>query len=179
MKKYVEKIRVLSAVILVLITTNIFAQAQYEILQDDPKQGDSKILKGLINKSVIESDTAVFKWYAANQKNYQPDTAIVGSMQRTRTKINYVIFGGTWCEDTQFILPKFFKLQEKSSIPESSITLFGVDRAKKTSGNIAAAFGITNVPTIVVMKDGKEMGRVVEYGKTGKWDKELSDILIK
>jgi len=27
------------------------------------------------------------------------------------------------------------------------------------------------------MKDGKEVGRVVEYGKTGKWDTELGQIL--
>lgn len=27
------------------------------------------------------------------------------------------------------------------------------------------------------MKDGKEIGRVVEYGKTGVWDKELGDII--
>ncbi len=27
------------------------------------------------------------------------------------------------------------------------------------------------------MKDGKEVGRVVEYGKTGKWDKEIAVLL--
>jgi len=29
----------------------------------------------------------------------------------------------------------------------------------------------------IVMKDGKEVGRVVEYGKTGKWDVELAELL--
>ena len=47
----------------------------------------------------------------------------------------------------------------------------------KTLGNIADAFKITNVPTIIVMKDGKEVGRVIEYGKTGKWDEELAELL--
>lgn len=48
---------------------------------------------------------------------------------------------------------------------------------KKTLGNLADAFGITNVPTIIVMKEGKEIGRVVEYGKTGRFDKELADMM--
>jgi hypothetical protein len=30
---------------------------------------------------------------------------------------------------------------------------------------------------VILMKNGKETGRVVEYGKTGKWDKELAGIL--
>jgi len=33
------------------------------------------------------------------------------------------------------------------------------------------------VPTIIVLKDGKEIGRVVEYGKTGMFDKELGEII--
>jgi hypothetical protein len=36
---------------------------------------------------------------------------------------------------------------------------------------------IINVPTIIVMKKGRELGRVIEYGKTGKWEKELADII--
>ena len=65
----------------------------------------------------------------------------------------------------------------RSGVPDSVISFFGVNRQKKSLGNIAEAFGITNVPTIIVMKDGKELGRVVEYGKTGKWDNELAELM--
>lgn len=163
--------------ILVILSIATFSQTQYEV-NPDPKHPETKILKGIINKDLIKNDTA-FKWYADNQKIYNnPDTAIVGVLQRNNN-VSYIIFVGTWCEDTQFILPKFFKLQEKAGIADDRITFFGVDRQKQTIGNIAAAMNITNVPTIIVMKNGKEIGRVVEYGKTGKWDKELADIVAQ
>jgi hypothetical protein len=53
----------------------------------------------------------------------------------------------------------------------------GVDRSKKTIQHLSEAFNILNVPTIIVLKDGKEIGRVVEYGKTGMFDKELGEII--
>jgi hypothetical protein len=28
-----------------------------------------------------------------------------------------------------------------------------------------------------VLKDGKEVGRVLEYGKNGQWEKEIGDIV--
>jgi hypothetical protein len=70
-------------------------------------------------------------------------------------------------------------LQELSGFPDSAISLLAVNRIKKTPGNLADAMGITNVPTIIIMKDGKEKGRIVEYGKTGKWDEELAGMLIQ
>jgi thiol-disulfide isomerase/thioredoxin len=153
----------------------LIAQAQYEISQD-PKHPEVKVLRGLINKYTIENDSS-FKWYNFSQSIYGPDTATLNAMERAKNNVQFVIFGGTWCDDTQFILPKFFKLQEMSGVPDTAITLFGVNRLKKSLGSIADAFNIKNVPTIIVMKDGKELGRVVEYGKTGKWDKEIADIL--
>ncbi len=98
-------------------------------------------------------------------------------MESAKGKVQFVVFGGTWCDDTQFVLPKFFKLQEQSGFSDSDISFFAVTRAKQTVGNITTAFKIVNVPTIIVMKDGKEVGRVVEYGKTGKWDIELAELL--
>ena len=156
-------------------SAGVFAQAQYEASQDE-KHPEVKVVRGLVNKYLIQNDTA-FKWYGPNQGGYNPDTATLNAMARAKGKYQLVIFGGTWCEDTQFILPKFFKLQEKSGFPDEAITMFGVNRAKNSLGNIAKAFNILLVPTIIVMKDGKEIDRVVEYGKTGKWDKELAAIL--
>jgi len=162
---------------LIMISVCALSQTQYEIITD-PRHPGSKILKGIINKNLIKNDTA-YNWYAANQKSYtKPDTTIIGKLKRDST-VKYIIFGGTWCDDTRVILPKFFILQEKAGISDNRITLFGVDRQKQTIGNITSAMNITNVPTIIVMKDGKEIGRVIEYGKTGKWDKELSEIVGK
>ena len=165
----------LALMFLISATSGLFAQAQYEASQD-PKHPEVKIARGLVNKYLIQNDTA-YKWYSKNQAGYNPDTATINAFERAKRKYQFVVFGGTWCEDTQFILPKFFKLQEKSGLSDDVITLYGVNRAKNSLGNIAKAFNITLVPTIIVMKDGKEVDRVVEYGKTGKWDKELAEIL--
>lgn len=94
-----------------------------------------------------------------------------------KTKHIFFFFGATWCEDTHFILPKFYKIQEVSGFPEDHIIVFAVDRKKNGTGNIAHAMNITRTPTIVVMKEGKEIGRLVEYGKTGHWDTELAGII--
>jgi thiol-disulfide isomerase/thioredoxin len=152
------------------------AQAQYEITTAK-RHSQQKILRGIINKYLVMNDTA-FSWYEPNQRFFAPDTATLNIFEKAKTsKIQFVIFGGTWCEDTQFILPKFFKLQEMAGLSDDLVTFFGVNEEKKSLGHIAEAFGITNVPTIIVMKDNKEIGRVVEYGKSGKWDKDLAEIL--
>lgn len=151
-------------------------QAQYITLTDS-SYDNAKMLKGIVTKNDLSQDTS-FAWYAQSQRIYShPDSSAVAALKNNKDKIYFIIFGGTWCEDTHFILPKFYKIQEASGFPENHITVFAVDRSKKTTGNIAEAMNITNVPTIIVMKDGKEMGRVIEYGKTGYWDKELAKII--
>ncbi len=154
----------------------IHAQTPYTSSADD-KHKDVTILNGIISKYALQNSEEFYKWYNSNQSIYDPSGAVLNAMETAKNKVQFIIFGGTWCEDTQFVLPRFFKLQELSGFPDSGISFFGVNRAKKTLGNIGAAFNIVNVPTIIVMKDGKEVGRVVEYGKTGKWDVELADLL--
>ena len=167
--------KLLLAVTFFLTYTTGNAQTPYTSTKDE-KNGNGIILNGLISKYALENESS-FMWYGSSRSAYTPDPAIVTALEKAKPKYKFLIFGGTWCEDTQFILPKFFKLQEMSGFPDASISFFGVNRDKKTLGNMADVFGITNVPTIIVLKEGKEVGRVVEYGKTGKWDSELVSFL--
>lgn len=148
------------------------AQNQYEVSND----GTDKILKGIISKEVIANDTS-FKWFQQNQASYKVNEDAVNAIKANASQIRFIVFGGTWCGDTKYILPRFYSLLDAASFPQEKVTLLGVDRNKKTIGYLAEALGIINVPTILVMKDGKEVGRVVEYGKTGLWDKELGEII--
>jgi thiol-disulfide isomerase/thioredoxin len=166
----------LAALLVFFFSATALSQAQYEIVKDE-KHPEQVYLRGIVNKYLLQNDSVYSKWYNNSTNSYKPDTATLAAFSTAKKGIQFVVFGGTWCEDTQFILPKFFKLQEMSGVPDNVISFFGVNRAKKSLAAIADAFGVVNVPTIIVMKEGKEAGRVVEYGKTGSWDKELAEII--
>lgn len=164
---------------LLLIAAIIFSAqiviGQTEISKDD---NGNKVLKGFITKQELATDSS-FTWFAENQKGYTPDQNALQLLRANRDSINIVAFGGTWCGDTKYILPKFFVLADAAGLSQDRITLLGVDHSKKTIQHLSEAFGITNVPTIIVMRNGKELGRVVEYGHSGLFDKDLAEILAK
>jgi thiol-disulfide isomerase/thioredoxin len=160
--------------IMICFCGNVYAQTPYEI-KSDPETG-SKIYKGSINKYTLINDSS-FTWYKQGQESYSPDLELIKGLEKYAQSVQFVVFGGTWCDDSQYIMPRFFELMDKSGIADSSITLFGVDRKKQSTSNLSEALNITRVPTILVFKNGKEMGRIVEYGTTGKWDQEMVDLL--
>jgi thiol-disulfide isomerase/thioredoxin len=151
--------------------TQAHSQTQFEVSND----GD-KILKGIISKEIISKDSS-FTWFQQNQKGFKPNANGVEALKAKGSEIEFVVFGGTWCGDTKLLLPKFYSWLEASNFPQEKVTLIGVDRNKKTISHLAEAMGVINVPTFIIMKNGKEVGRVVEYGKYGQPDKELGEMI--
>lgn len=136
----------------------------------------SKTVKGFLTKEELVTDTA-FAWFNKNQKSFKADTTLVNAFKAKKDAVHIVAFAGTWCDDTKWILPQFFALTDAAGYPDQRITLLGVDRDKKTQHQLSEVFNVDRVPTFIVMKDGKEVGRVVEYGKTGLPMKELAQVL--
>jgi len=145
----------------------------YEVI---PDAKEKKTLRGLLTKEQITKDTA-FGWYADNLKYFHPDSTVVRNIRSKTDQISIVLFCGTWCHDSQQLVPKYISTLEAANFPEQKLTIIGVDRAKTTIANLHKAFNLVSVPTIIVMKDGKEVDRVVEFGKTALVDKELGAIV--
>ena len=173
-----------SAVIILLLASFSFCTAQNSAGDTTPSihayevsySKDQKVFKGLVRRSDIENDTA-FKWFQQNYKLGRPDASAVDAFKKHVNDFQMVVFIGTWCDDTQNLLPQFFQLTDAAGYTEDNITLIGVDRPKTTLSDLHRAFHILEVPTFIVMKDGKEVGRVVEYGESGEAMKELGKIV--
>ncbi len=158
---------------LLTLSLSSLAQGQYEVTKDND---GGKILKGIISRDLLEKDSS-FKWYPESLKGWAPNRPAVEAFKKQGDSLQLIVFMGTWCEDSHFVVPKLFTLLDAASFSRDRISLLGVDRNKKTLSHLTDALNIVNVPTIIVMKNGKEMGRVVEYGKSGLFDKDLGEIV--
>ncbi len=150
-------------------------QSQYLVYPDTAHAGQ-KVYKGILSKEILLNDTS-FKWYADNQKYYTPMVTAVEAVKLNKDSIELLVFMGTWCEDSHFIIPRLYELSEAAGFDSKKITLIGTDRYKKTLSHLCEALNIYNVPTILVMKKGVEQGRIIEYGKYGMFEKDMIEIL--
>lgn len=162
----------------ILLIKSIVAFTQNNILYTTAVDTDNKtiIYNGIINYDILNSDSSC-SWVAKDALTFKANSKAVVTISKA-ANIHYVVFGGTWCGDTKAQLPKFFATMQQANISAAKITLLGVDRTKNTIGNLAKAFGITNVPTFIILKNGTEIGRIVEYGTTnGKVDEEIAGVI--
>ena len=150
-------------------------QSPFHAYQVSFDEKNRKVLRGLISRADIENDTS-FAWFQKNYKLGRPDADALKAFKEHANDFQMLIFAGTWCPDTHNLLPEFYRLADASGFADSSITLIGVDNDKTTLDNLNKTFNLIDVPTFIVMKNGKEVGRVVEYGESGEAMKELGKI---
>lgn len=165
--------KILLIVVLVIVSITGFSQSPYEVISERPNE---KTYKGIISRDILEKDSS-FKWYVENKNGYTPNADALEGLKKNKDSIHFIAFMGTWCSDSHVIIPKFYSLLDAAGFPQEKVTLIGVDRKKTTYSDLTGALDVKNVPTIIVMKNGKEVGRVVEYGKFGLYDMELGSIL--
>lgn len=166
--------RILLIALSLAFRTLVFAQAA-EVSHD--AEGN-KVLRGFITRQELLTDSS-FGWFAKNQHDYTPDASALQALRANRDSVRILAFGGTWCGDTKFLLPKLFVLADAAGLAQDRITLIGVDHDKKTIQHLSETFNIVNVPTFIVLRNGREIGRVVEYGTTGMFDRELGQIIAR
>jgi len=154
------------------------AQSELSLFKSVPDEEEKKYLLGFISKKQITEDPD-FAWYQQNLKYYKPQKAQIEIIKEKAYDFQLILFTGTWCHDSQQIIPKYFSLLEAAEFPDHRMLIIALDRQKNGPANIQRQFNVVNVPTLLVMKDGKEVGRIEEFGATGLVDAELTAIIKK
>jgi len=154
-----------------VITTTAVAQTQ-----EVTEASGQKYIKGFVAKEKLATDPA-YGWFHRQVKDYTPEADVGAALKKAKNTIRLLAFSGLWCDDTKYIIPRLYAITDAAGMDSSRIVMLGVDRDKKTINNMAETFNVTLVPTLIVLKDGKEVGRVVEYGKDGVFDQELKEIV--
>lgn len=94
------------------------------------------------------------------------DQQSVDMIKLLHTDVDIIVVLGTWCSDSKREVPRFLKIIELAEIPSSRLKFYGVDRTKKSSDGLTEQYHIELVPTFIFLKQGDEVGRIVESPRT-------------
>ena len=126
----------------------------------DPRLNE-EILYGYCNRDGLEAGEfgKVFKEYYSI---YEPDKEVLGLMRSKLDSVSVLIVLGTWCSDSQEQVPKFFKVLDKIRFSEKNLTIICVSKDKEAGEIDVKKYDIQKVPTFIIFRGSKEVGRIIE-----------------
>lgn len=134
-------------------------------------------LKGKIQMKQLTSDSA-FAWFYTGVNRYDANTNMVNYIKTNKDKVQLVALVNTTDEASKKLLPAFYKVMILASVPEESIHLYGADNSGNTGDSVADGYKVKKLPVILVMRDGKEEGRISGSPKQTVED-DLAQIIMK
>jgi len=139
------------------IQCNSTAQQKTTITQQRPVD-----LVGVKVKSDLQQ-APYSLWFNRNYNQYKLDEATITEIKKHLKGVTVKGFMGTWCGDSKRETPHFYKIMEAAGFDDKNLELITVNRSKKTPDNLQEGLNIMKVPTFIFYKNGKEIGRFVEY----------------
>ncbi len=141
-----------------LLTLTVFAQQNYAVKQDS---AGNKMLVGRLNVQLLANDSA-FRWFYTGVNDYQPTKDWTDYIRYYRDSFSVVVFAGTWDVNSRELLPAFYRTMMSAGYPLDKIQLYGVDMQLHALNGEAEKYNITKLPTIIVLHDNEELGRIEE-----------------
>ncbi|WP_449398163.1 TlpA family protein disulfide reductase [Chryseobacterium wanjuense] len=119
-------------------------------------------------------------WYVKEHDEYAVDQKAISELRKDKiNSYNIIVFMGTWCEDSHRDFPRLMRILDELKYPENKLTIIALNRKKESPNGDEGLFNIQKVPTIIVQKYGKEIGRIVEMPTSGYIERDLVEILKK
>ncbi len=116
-----------------------------------------------------------------HRANATVDAAAINEIKAATGALRIDVVLGTWCGDSRREVGRFFRVLDEVAGPGAAaplpfeLRLIGVDHDKHAP-EVTPELAIRYVPTFIVSRDGREVGRIVESAPRGL-ERELADLL--
>ena len=126
------------------------------------EQANSIILIGHCNRDAFTLPEFQ-AWFDENYESYAPDETVITALSAINTKgISIELIMGTWCSDSRREVPNLYRIFDEIGFPENQVSIINVNTEKLLPEEDISKFHIERVPTIIIYKDKKETGRIIE-----------------
>jgi hypothetical protein len=112
-------------------------------------------------------EAAVPDWVKAEAAS-APDAKAVQGLAAVPPGATVTVYLGSWCGDSRREVSRFWRaLDEEGNRVPFEISYIGVDPSKKEPAALVEGSDLRYVPTFIVRRGGREVGRIVESAPHG------------
>ena len=126
------------------------------------KQSKTRILVGLSNRGGLQQNP-FSGWFNNEYGAYAFNNEAIQGIKNDSENLSIKLFMGTWCRDSRREVPRIYRILDAAGFDESRLTLINVNREKNSPGEEEVDLNIHHVPTVILYKNGNEIGRIIEY----------------
>ena len=119
---------------------------------------------------------AVPVWHAV-MENYQPNASAVAAIKANTSETKVTLLYGTWCPDSKNYMPRLIKALKAAGNDKIQVKLVGIDNQFHEPADTVQPRRITNVPTVIVERGGREIGRIIETPASKTIEEDLAALL--
>jgi thiol-disulfide isomerase/thioredoxin len=132
---------------------------------------------GLTGEVSVEKLFETVPVWRSLMENYQPKSETVAALKASDKQTGVTVVLGSWCPDSKNYVPKMLKALRAAGNEKLQIKVIGIDNQFHEPMDTIQQRRIVNVPTVIVERDGREIGRIVETPAAETMEEDLAAIL--
>jgi len=102
-----------------------------------------------------------YEKFKKNYDSYEPEAEDIENFKKL-AGLDFVVFFGLWCHDSQREVPRLLKLIELSKTNVGSIKLIALNTSKELTEKYSHKYQVSNTPTFFVLKNREVIAKMVE-----------------
>jgi len=130
----------------------------------------------LVGLQTLEKIIAYSPDYESRIKNYHPNETAVGYLAKYARKTDIEIYFGSWCSVCEAWVPRLVKSLQAADNASFQTRFLALPKNFLNDGTVRSK-GITGVPSILVVQNGKEIGRLNGRPEGGTIEEALAKLL--